>query len=277
MAARVQSSSAAIPETEGAPLHQSGRVYPKVGIIIDGGVGNQLNAWKIGSHSVVSPEHQQLDHGSFMAGLLVAGQQLNGTAVCNEADGCELFDIGVLPDSDQQLAFETYYPKGVVDFLEELDAGVEIASRDHDIRIFNMSLNVMEPVESDSYGVVASLIDRIADKHDVVLVISAGNLRPADWRAEWSVDPQVGLQHLASRTVIETLLQPAESSRCVTVGAPNPPGCAPRVGGAPTTYTRRGPGLRVGVKPDVSHFGGASDIEVVTSIGTPACLAAGRK
>jgi len=29
------------------------------------------------------------------------------------------------------------------------------------------------------------------------------------------------------------------------------------VEGAPTAYTRRGPGLRVGVKPDVSHFGGA--------------------
>jgi hypothetical protein len=257
MAARVQSSSAATPEAEPAPLRQSGRVYPKVGVI-DGGVGDQLNPWKLGSHTVVSPEHQQLDHGSFIAGLLVAGQQLNGSAVCNEADGCELFDIGVLPDSDQQPAFETYYPKGIVDFLEELDAGVETAHRDHGVRIFNMSLNVMEPVESDSYGVVASLVDRIADKHDVVFVISAGNLRPTDCRAEWSADPQIALQYLASRTVAETLLQPAESSRSIAVGALNPPGCAPRVAGAPTTYTRRGPGLRVGVKPDVSHFGGAT-------------------
>jgi hypothetical protein len=101
---------------------------------------------------------------------------------------------------------------------------VEIAHRDHGVRIFNMSLNVMEPVESDSYGVVASLVDRIADKHDVVLLISAGNLRPTDCRAEWSADPQIALQHLASRTVVETLLQPAESSRSIAVGALNPPG-----------------------------------------------------
>lgn len=87
-------------------------------------------------------------------------------------------------------------------------------------------------------------------------VISAGNLRPADCRSEWPADAQAAIQHLASRNVAETLLQPAESSRSVAVGALNPPGCHDRVAGVPTAYTRRGPGLRVGVKPDVGHFGG---------------------
>jgi len=256
IAARLQPSAAETAETEQVPEKESGRVYPKIGII-DGGLGEQLNGWKIGTHGIVAPEDRDVDHGSFIAGLLVGGQQLNGAAVCKEADGCELFDIGILPDADQQTAFETYYPKGIVDFLLELDAGVEIAHRDHAIRVFNMSLNLLDPVEDDSYGVVASLIDRIADKHDIVFVISAGNLRGQDCRSEWAADAQTTLQHLASRTIPETLLQPAESSRSVAVGALNPPDCAPRIEGAPTAYTRRGPGLRVGVKPDVSHFGGA--------------------
>jgi hypothetical protein len=55
MAARVQSSSAATPEAEAAPLRQAGRVYPKVGVI-DGGVGDQLNPWKLGSHTRVQTD-----------------------------------------------------------------------------------------------------------------------------------------------------------------------------------------------------------------------------
>lgn len=53
------------------------------------------------------------------------------------------------------------------------------------------------------------------------------------------------------------LLTPAESSRNVAVAALNPPGhngCLPF---APANYSRRGPGLRAGVKPDLAHVGGA--------------------
>jgi hypothetical protein len=44
----------------------------------------------------------------------------------------------------------------------------------------------------------------------------------------------------------------------VAVGALNPPGST-HIEAAPATYTRRGPGLKVGVKPDVAHFGGTGD------------------
>ena len=51
---------------------------------------------------------------------------------------------------------------------------------------------------------------------------------------------------------------PCESVRAVAVGALNPPGST-HIEAAPTTYTRRGPGLKVGVKPDMAHFGGTGD------------------
>jgi hypothetical protein len=254
VAANLQAAVVEPESTVALPPKRAGVIYPKIGII-DGGVGDHLGEWSLGGHTIVAPEHQDTAHGSFIAGLLIGGQSLNGAAVCAEADGCDLFDIGILPDPDARV-FEAYYPNGVVDFLEELDNGVEVARREHNIRIFNMSLNLLDPVQGDGYGVVASLIDQIADKHDVVFVISAGNLKPADCRSEWPADAQAAIQHLASRTVAETLLQPAESSRSIAVGALNPPGCHDRVAGVPTAYTRRGPGLRVGVKPDVGHFGG---------------------
>jgi hypothetical protein len=256
VAARVQTSAADAGDAVTMPLRVPGRIYPKVGVI-DGGVADHLGEWRVGEHSVVAPEHRHLDHGTFIAGLLVGGQQLNSAAVCSEADGCEVFDVGIFPDSTKQFAFDAYYPRGIVDFLNELEAGVELAHRDHGVRVFNMSLNVMDPVQEDSYGVVASLLDGIADRHNVLFVISAGNLRTADCRAEWPAEAHLAVQQLAARTQGDTIFQPAESSRSLAVGALNPPGCIDRVEGAPTAYTRRGPGLRVGVKPDVGHFGGA--------------------
>jgi Subtilase family len=256
VAAKAQTSTVDSGSVPALPRKQPRLAYPKIGII-DGGLGSHLGEWTVGAHTIVAPEHQETDHGSFIAGLLVGGQSLNGPSVCREPDGCDLFDIGILPDTDEQLAFETYYPNGVVDFLKEIDTGVEIARRDQGIRIFNMSLNLLDPVQGEGYGIVANLLDQIADKHDIIFVISAGNLRPTDCRSEWPADAQAALQHLASRNVIETVLQPAESSRSIAVGALNPPGCPGRVAGVPAAYTRRGPGLRVGVKPDVGHFGGA--------------------
>ncbi len=244
--------------SQGTPVPQKdlGYTYPKVGVI-DGGISDHLSSWKLGEHSIIAPEHLKRDHGSFIGGLLVGARLLNGEAVCNEPDGCELFDVGILPDSDQSAAFKGYYPKGIVDFLLELENGIETAKRDYGVRIFNMSLNLLEPVQEDGYGIVASLLDRIADKHDVLFVISAGNLRPSDVRPEWPSNPNIAIQQLATRTSPDTILQPCESSRSIAVGAVNAPCCNGRVEWAPTSYTRRGPGLRVGVKPDVAHCGGS--------------------
>src|SRR5436853_7451744 len=50
---------------------------------------------------------------------------------------------------------------------------------------------------------------------------------------------------------------PAESVRNVSVGALNPPGLANSIANAPARYSRRGPGLCAGVKPDLVHFGGS--------------------
>ncbi|HEX6803612.1 MAG TPA: S8 family serine peptidase [Terriglobales bacterium] len=233
------------------------RLYPKVGVI-DSGLSSGFSEWIIGGHVILAPNDKAVEHGTFIAGLLVAGQQLNGAAICSELDGCELFDIGIFPDSRNPDLFTNYYPKAIPDFMVELSSAIEAAVRDHRIRIFNMSLNTVTPVQDDNYGIVATLLDNIADKHGVILVVSAGNLLPADCRPEWPGSVQAALQQLASRTIVETVLQPAESSRSISVGAVNPPGAgAGCVAGAPTAYTRRGPGLRVGVKPDVAHYGGA--------------------
>jgi hypothetical protein len=256
VAARFNKSPGTVAGCAPPPAPNAAYNYPKIGVI-DGGIGPLLSAWLLGSHGVVAAADQDLDHGTFIGGLLVAAQQLNGTHVCAEEDGCLLFDIGVFPDERRPAAFANYYPRALPDFMAEIASGVAVAKEQHGVRVFNLSLNLAEPVQEDDYGFVASLLDRIADANDILFVISAGNLEGSDCRQEWQQNPEDVLKYLAGRRSADTVLQPAESSRSIAVGALNPPGCAPRLEGVPAAYSRRGPGLRVGVKPDVGHFGGA--------------------
>jgi hypothetical protein len=254
-------SSGSIPPE--LPTRIPGLKYPKIGII-DGGLSAALGNWIIGRHDLVAPEHCDVSHGTFIGGLLVVGQQVNGPSICPEADGCELVDVAIFPDNNQPV-FDTYYPRGISDFIKEISQAVGIAKRDHGVRIFNMSLNLFDAVEENTYGIVASLLDQIADEHRVIFVMSAGNLEANDLRDAWPADPQAALQYLAGRTSPDTVLQPSESSRSIAVGAVNPPSCSPSIEGAPAAYTRRGPGLKVGVKPDLAHFGGAAHVQAGTS------------
>jgi hypothetical protein len=240
------------------PEKKAGVSYPKVAVV-DGGLSDYFGPWIIGRNDLLAKEHRSTDHGGFIAGLLVCGQQLNGSSIAPEQDGCELYDLALLPDENIAGAFEQYYPNTVVDFMFELESAVEEAKKQHGIRIFNLSINLEEhPVAEEAYGYVAELLDRIADRHDVLFVISCGNLNSRQHRPIWPADPKAALQMLAARNSPDTLLQPSESARSLTVGSLNPPNLKPYVAGAPACYSRRGPGLKVGVKPDLAHFGGAA-------------------
>ena len=110
--------------------------------------------------------------------------------------------------------------------------------------------------------------------HDVIVIISAGNLKPTEARNEWTTDPQQNLAILASSRD-DGILTPAESVRNISVAALNPPGHAGCIAHAPAAYSRRGPGLRTGLKPDVAHVGGALGRDPTVGHGLFSCLLTG--
>lgn len=224
--------------------------YPRVGIV-DGGIADCLNPWVIGNTGILADEDRSEAHGTFIGGLLAAGSSAN--AHCNlEPDGCELVDVGIHPS---EASFQNYYPKGVTDFFDELEAAVERSKDEHNVRFFNLSLNLTQAAEPSHYHYFAARLDAIADKYDVVFVISAGNL-DATVRPEWTNNEVQNLTALANSRQ-DGILTPAESVRNLSVAALNPPNHPSCIGLAPTAYTRRGPGLRTGVKPDFAHIGGS--------------------
>jgi hypothetical protein len=249
------------PGTASIPIRDASRTWPKIGII-DGGVSNTLGDWVVGRWGVLDPVHVNPAHGTFIGGLAVAGSALNGPDTVAERDGADLYDVAVYPGTDA--AFPSYYPAGIEDFLMEVESAVAEARSRHGIRIFNFSLNVLNPVQASHYSYAAKRLDEIAERHDVVLFISAGNLSVA--RVEWPSTDERVLAMLATASD-DGLFIPAESIRNASVGAINPPGLTGITQHAPARYSRRGPGMRSMVKPDFAHIGGSGTIHATLGHG----------
>ncbi len=227
--------------------------YPVLGIVDTGVVSHlPLEPWCAGRTDLLEGMIQDRSHGTFIAGLSVAAQELNSHAVFGEVP-CKFFDLGLHPMLED--VYEDYYPFGFMDFLEQLNVEIP-AAKDAGVRIFNMSLSVQQQVADDDYGEYATLIDEIADRHNVVFVLPTGNLSGPICRPVWPDEPSQVAQMLAGyrHAGQDRLFQPAESVRSISVGALEVPDSENRF--RPSVYTRRGPSIALGVKPDVAHVGG---------------------
>lgn len=250
------SNPAAVPSPQPfvVPARVANGTYPKVGVI-DTGVSSHLSEWTHYRYDYLDDSQFDTKHGSMVAGILVGARGANGAEVGREEDGCDIFDIPLMPT---ERFLDVYGVRGFEAFLEELEAAVVEARDTHGVRVFNMSLNVTSPVEQNLYSVYAARLDEIQDRHGVLIINSAGNLQGAEWRPPWPRRPRQAIEALACRTNPDTIFMPCEGVRMLAVGALNPPDGA-HIAGAPATYTRRGPGLRVGIKPDLGHYGGVGD------------------
>ena len=253
------------PEVAIVPVRDSRRTYPRLGII-DGGISTALSDWVIDRWDILADEDADLAHGTFIGGLATFGSSLNGPAICPEPDGAELVDVAVFPNERKSGAFASYYPEGLPQFFDEMETAISDARARHGVRVFNMSLNILQPAAPDRYSPHAARLDHIAESNNAIVFISAGNIQQQDLRAEWPADAAAALAGLANSRN-DGLLTPAESARNVAVAALNPPGhdgCLPF---APTRFSRRGPGLRAGVKPDIAHVGGSGSRHAVVGHG----------
>ena len=243
------------PTAVSIPVRDSRRSHPRLGII-DGGISDTLSDWIIDRWDVLADEDIDLAHGTFIGGLAAIGSTLNGPETCPEPDGAELVDVAVFPNPLKAGAFASYYPDGLPQFFDEMASAVSDARLRHGVRVFNMSLNILQPASPDRYSLHAARLDQIAEVNNAILFISAGNTDSQYTRPEWPSDPTTALAYLAVARN-DGMLIPAESARNVAVAALNPPGHSGCVAFAPARFSRRGPGLRAGVKPDLAHVGGS--------------------
>src|SRR5262249_13133847 len=92
----------------------------------------------------------------------------------------------------------------------------------------------------------------------------------------WPQNPTQALAALASTTT-DRLKVPAESVRNISVAAVNPPNVAPALLHAPAAYSCRGPGLKIGMKPDLAQVGGCNTRHATAGHGIFSILPNGAK
>ena len=217
--------------------------YPIVAVV-DSGISAVYSDWIVESWDNIKASFRDTTHGTFVSGLLINGQALNGEDICKDHDGCKVVDLCMLPMKDK---YNSIYPNSVDDFLAELQVAVpDILSRVK-VRVFNLSMNIRLTRTSSDYSEFAKVLDELATTYNIVFVISAGNLMIC--REEWCDDPVANVAMLTSRKD-DIVHMPAESVRNFSVAALNPSGKGL------ASYSCRGRGANVGVKPDFVHFGG---------------------
>lgn len=248
---RSQTAQSAVlppPPRQGAPV---------VGII-DGGVADipPLAPWRTGGTDPVDPADRDLAHGTFITGLVAGARALNPHIEARlEPGGCCYYDIPLMPRPDLVSSYYVLFS----DFFDQLEEEVIRAKSDAGVRVFNLSLGAPGMRRGLGYSVFAQALDDIAAEHDILFVVSAGNLSGPETRPPWPNDGDDAVRLLAGGTAADELLTaPAEHLLGLSVGALNPPGITGHGADLPTTYSRRGPGVGGARKPDLSHYGGVS-------------------
>lgn len=234
------------------PTPTNGAKYPILGII-DSGISDIMSNWVTHKYdsNTITP-NINLNHGTFIAGLVCFGNSLNNTQNCPEPDGCLIADINFF-NTPQNMKITT-------DTLDSLELAIQEAKiqTENKIKIFNLSMNIPDS-DATNYDELTQRLDQIAKDHNVIIVISAGNIRPSyPCRPEWSRDTNTNIQNLETYAGNDFIEIPATSIRNISVGAVNPidEECATSIPLAPTNYTKRGLKSKIILKPDLAYVGG---------------------
>jgi serine protease AprX len=222
--------------------------FPVV-VVVDSGISDRvpgLESWVVGRDSDVAPQYQNTDHGTFVAGLICWGSDLNPTINGLDSGACAVFDLQVIPNQDPG--------KGDTQALLESEflVSLEAALREHanKYRVWNLSLGTDTVCSLDEFSALAEELDNLQEKYRVSFVISAGN---------YDTPPLLDFPRTATQVEAGRITTPADSVLGITVGAishvdykKNGP-----KEHHPSAFSRHGAGPNYVIKPDLVHYGGS--------------------
>lgn len=179
-------------------------------------------------------------HGTFVASRVVYGDDITSVLTRRAKPWCPVIDVQVTGHDGLGNRL-TRRAADLGDILQRI-----VPRLAQDAKVFNISLGIA-PISDGRYSALARLLDYLARTHQVLFVISAGNID----------DPTASPPaHYLAPTA--RVLYPAESLLSLTVGAIAryyEPGCiAQNREIAP--YSRRGPGADRALKPELAMHGG---------------------
>lgn len=227
------------------PEPEKGKEYPIIGII-DSGIkkGHKyLEKWVYAREVFVSPEYQNNNHGTFVAGVLEYGHVLNHFE--NRETMFKIVDVVALPNSDHKY--------GLTENIDE-DMFIDIVKKVIDkykdeVKIWNISMTFDDICSENSISDIAVDIDEILDEYkdyNIDIIMAAGNYEDPPFR-NWP----------PSGSLMDSIVVPADSIRSIIVGSiAHIKGCGCVDKNQPSPFSRKGPGPSFAVKPDLVDYGG---------------------
>jgi hypothetical protein len=226
---------------------KSDKDYPVV-VVVDSGITNvssELDSWVIGRTEDVAPEYSNRDHGSFVAGLVCWGKQLNPDLPSNNSEPCAVYDLQVLPNDDPDRGSTDDLMES--EFLESLESA--LIQHANKYKVWNLSLGTDEICSLDRFSELAEQLDNLQERYAVSFVVAAGNYETRPLLSY----PRDGAQLDKGR-----ITSPADSVLAITIGSITHTELsddAPKKND-PSAFSRHGPGPNHIIKPDLVHYGG---------------------
>ena len=233
--------------------------FPVV-VVVDSGISDQipgLESWVVGRDSQVAPAYRNTDHGSFVAGLICWGGQLNPTIAGLDNSPCGVFDLQVIPNDDP--AKGDTLPLLEQEFLQSLDEALQ--QHANTFKVWNLSLGTDAVCSLDKFSKLAEELDNLQERYQVSFVISAGN---------YDTPPLLDFPRTGGQVQAGRITTPADSVLGITVGAVSHvdyKNKGPKEH-HPSAFSRHGAGPNYVIKPDLVHYGGscATDLSHISGV-----------
>jgi serine protease AprX len=232
--------------------------FPVV-VVVDTGVSGEISglaSWVVGRDSQVAPEYRNADHGSFVAGLICWGGELNPTITGIDGNPCGVFDLQVIPNNDPAKGDTLALLES--EFLVSLDAALQEHANKY--KVWNLSLGTDTVCSLDEFSALAEELDNLQEKYEVSFVISAGN---------YDTPPLLDFPRTAAQLDAGRITTPADSVLGITVGAVSHVDY--KKNGPkehhPAAFSRHGAGPNYVIKPDLVHYGGSCSTDLAHIAG----------
>jgi serine protease AprX len=135
--------------------------FPVV-VVVDSGVSAgipALESWVVGRDSQVAPQYQNSDHGTFVAGLICWGAELNPTISGLESSPCGVFDLQVIPNQDPDKGDTLALLEN--EFLVSLEAALQEYANKY--KVWNLSLGTDTVCSLDEFSTLAEELDNFQE------------------------------------------------------------------------------------------------------------------
>jgi hypothetical protein len=235
------------PLPKNLPVADPQKEFPVV-VVVDSGISDGipgLDSWVVGRDSSVPSQYRNTDHGTFVAGLICWGAELNPNLASIDSNPVGVFDLQVLPNTDPDRGDTDALTES--EFLQSLETALQQYANDY--KVWNLSLGSDEVCSLNEFSQLAVELDNLQERYQVSFVISAGNYTSLPLLDYPRNDDQVNPGRITS---------PADSVLGITVGSishvdykKNGP-----KENHPSAFSRHGAGPNYIIKPDLVHYGG---------------------